>query len=152
MWGDHYETLLNCVKSDECKDKIIDFISSDSNIKNVFIQPCQVKDALQSTKLGKACGHDGLAAEHFIFADGSICVYLSMLYSSMLSHGYLPEEFIKSCTYLGLKTRLETQMIKVITDLSPLYRLAQNFLNVQCLASLKSTCARVTTNLGLRVY
>ena len=41
-------------------------------------------------------------------------------------------------------------MIKVITDLSPLYRLAQNFLNVYCLASLKSTCARVTTNLGLR--
>ena len=21
MWGDHYETLLNCVKSDECKEK-----------------------------------------------------------------------------------------------------------------------------------
>ena len=41
-------------------------------------------------------------------------------------------------------------MIKVITDLSPLYRLAQNFFNVYCLASLKSTCARVTTNLGLR--
>ena len=96
MWGDHYETLLNCVKSDECKGKIIDFLSPDNNIKNVVIQPCQVKEALKSAKLGKACGHDGLAAEHFIFADGSICVYLSMLYTSMLSHGYLPEEFMKS--------------------------------------------------------
>ena len=95
MWGDHYETLLNCVKSDECKGKIIDFLSPDNNIKNVVIQPCQVKEALKSAKLGKACGHDGLAAEHFIFADGSICVYLSMLYTSMLSHGYLPEEFMK---------------------------------------------------------
>ena len=28
--------------------------------------------------------------------EGSICVYLSMLYTSMLSHGYLPEEFMKS--------------------------------------------------------
>ena len=28
--------------------------------------------------------------------------------------------------YLWLKTRLDTQVIKVITDLSPLYRLAQN--------------------------
>ena len=27
------------------------------------------KEALPSAKLGKACGHDGLAAEHFIFAD-----------------------------------------------------------------------------------
>ena len=96
MWGDHYETLLNCVKSDECKGTIIDFLSPDNNIKNVVIQPCQVKEALKSAKLGKACGHDGLAAEHFIFADGSICVYLSMLYTSMLSHGYLPEEFMKS--------------------------------------------------------
>ena len=96
MWGDHYETLLNCVKSDECKGKIIDFLSPENNIKNVVIQPCQVKEALKSAKLGKACGHDGLAAEHFIFADGSICVYLSMLYTSMLSHGYLPEEFMKS--------------------------------------------------------
>ena len=91
----YYETLLNCVKSDEYKDKIIDSLSSDNNIKNVVIQPCQVKEALKSAKLGKACGYDGLAAEHFIFADGSICVYLSMLYSSMLSHGYLPEEFMK---------------------------------------------------------
>ena len=41
-------------------------------------------------------------------------------------------------------------MIKVITDLSPLYRLAQKYLNAYCLASLKSTCARVTTNLGLK--
>ena len=64
--GDHYETLLNCVKSDECKGEIIDFLSSDSNIKNIFIQPCQVKEAVKSAKLGKACGHDGLAAEHLI--------------------------------------------------------------------------------------
>ena len=74
MWGDHHETLLNCVKSDEFNENIIDSLSSDSNIKNVFTQPCQVKDALQSAKLGKACGHDSLAAEHLIFADGNICV------------------------------------------------------------------------------
>ena len=37
MWGDHYETLLNCVKSDECKGKTIDFLSTDGTIKSVFI-------------------------------------------------------------------------------------------------------------------
>ena len=46
--------------------------------------------------------------------------------------------------FLWLKTRLETQVIKVITDLSPLYRLAQTVLSVYCLASLKYTYARVT--------
>ena len=49
MWEDHYETLLSCVKPDECKGKIIDSLSSDS-IKNVFIQPCQVKEALKCAK------------------------------------------------------------------------------------------------------
>ena len=87
------------------RKKIIDFLSSDNNIKNVVIQPCQVKEALKSAKLGKACVHAGLAAEHFIFADGSICVYLSMLYSSMLSHGYLPEEFMKSCIVPLIKNK-----------------------------------------------
>ena len=105
---------------------------------------------MKSAKLGKACGHDGLAAEHVIFADGSICVYLSMLYTSMLSHGYLPEEFMKSFIVPLIKTRLDILVIKEITDLSPLYRLAQKILNAYCLASLKSTCARVTTNLGLK--
>ena len=95
MWGDHYETVLNGFKSDECKGKVIDFIGADGNINNAVTQPCQVNEALKSTKLGKACGHDGLVAEHFIFAAGSICVYLSMLYSRMLSHGHLPDEFMK---------------------------------------------------------
>ena len=88
--------FLNCVKSDGGKGEIIDFLSPDNNIKNAVIQPCQVKESLKSAKLGKACGHDGLAAEHFIFADGSMCAYISMLYTSMLSHEYLPEEFMKS--------------------------------------------------------
>ena len=47
-------------------------------------------------KHGKSCGLDGLAAEHFIFADQVLCVLVSMLYTSMLSHGYLPAEFMLS--------------------------------------------------------
>ena len=57
MWGDHYETLLNCVKLDECKGEIIDFLSPDNTIKNVVIQPSQVEEALKAAKLGQACGH-----------------------------------------------------------------------------------------------
>ena len=71
-------------------------LSPENVIDNVSIQPSQVKEALKSAKQGKSCGHAGLAAEHFIFADESICLYLSMLYSSMMSRGYLPEEFMKS--------------------------------------------------------
>ena len=38
-------------------------------------------DALKSTKTGKACGVNGLAAEHFIHADPIIHVYLSLLFN-----------------------------------------------------------------------
>ena len=74
-----------------------------------------------------------------------------MLYSSMLSHGYLPEEFIKSFIVPLIKNKTgDTSDKGNYRPVAILYRLAQNFLNVYCLASLKSICARVTTNLGLR--
>ena len=92
-----------------------------------------------------------MAAEHFIFADGSISVYLSMLYTSMLSHGYLPEEFTKSFIVPLIKNKTgdtsdkgNYRHVAIVSACSKLV------LNVYCLASFKSTCARVTTNLGLR--
>ena len=33
---------------------------------------------LISSKLFKVCGHDGLAADHFVIADGSINLYISI--------------------------------------------------------------------------
>ena len=45
MWGNHYETLLNCIKLDEYKGKSIDFLRADNHITKVCIQPCQVKEA-----------------------------------------------------------------------------------------------------------
>jgi hypothetical protein len=98
MWKEHYESILNSFMSDQHRDHFMDHINCEAEIVSdpVSIRPCQVKDALKDLKHGKSCGHDGLAAEHFKFADDSICVYLSMLYSSMLTHGHLPVDFMKS--------------------------------------------------------
>ena len=63
------------------------------------------KDALKSVKLAKSCGHDGLAAENFIFADTIICVQLSLLFSNMLMHGFLPNEFMKSLIVPLIKSK-----------------------------------------------
>ena len=41
-------------------------------------------------------GVDGLAAEHFIYADERIHVILSILFNCNISHGYLPFEFMKT--------------------------------------------------------
>ena len=47
-------------------------------------------------KLGKSCGVDGLSAEHFMYAGNYVKAYLSILFTSFISHGYLPDGFMKS--------------------------------------------------------
>ena len=43
-----------------------------------------------------ASGVDGLAAEHFLYADRYIYVYLSLLFNSFMYRGYLPAKFMKT--------------------------------------------------------
>ena len=54
---------------------------------------------------GKACGVDGLAAEHFIYADERIHVILSILFNYFISHGYLPSEFMKTAIVMSIKNK-----------------------------------------------
>ena len=55
-----------------------------------------VAAGLKATKCGKACGVDGLTAEHFIHADESILSILSILFNSFFIHVFFPESFMKS--------------------------------------------------------
>ena len=58
---------------------------------------------LKSIKLGKAAGLDGLAAEHFVYSHKIISVHLSLLFTGLLSHGYLPAALMKSVIVSILK-------------------------------------------------
>ena len=55
-----------------------------------------ITNSFKHLKGGKASGVDGLAAEHFLYADRHIYVYLSLLFNSFMYHGYLPAEFMKT--------------------------------------------------------
>ena len=57
------------------------------------------------TKLGKSAGIDGLAAEHFIYSHTSITVHLSLLFSCMLTHGCIPDAFMKTLLIPMLKNK-----------------------------------------------
>ena len=54
----------------------------------IFASP----DNLKAVKLGKAAGIDSLSAEHFVCAHIVIIVHLSLLFTSMLTHGQMPAE------------------------------------------------------------
>ena len=56
-----------------------------------------VKNAIDKLKCGKACGKDGLSAEHFIRSDRRIIILLSIFfYNRVIFHGYLPDDFMKT--------------------------------------------------------
>ena len=55
-----------------------------------------VQNAIDKMKSGKACGNDGLSAEHFIHSDRRITILLSIFYNRVISHGHLPDDFMKT--------------------------------------------------------
>ena len=77
MWQDHYQSLLNSVKSMEHKTSVTNTLSSIEN-ESIEIRPIDIVNALKSVNKGKACEVDGLAAEHFIYSDERIHVILSI--------------------------------------------------------------------------
>ena len=60
-----------------------------------LFSPVDVFKALKNTKTGKASGVDGLATEHFIYANPIIHVYLSLLFNYFISLCYLTRNFMK---------------------------------------------------------
>ena len=73
-----------------------------------------IVNALKSVNKGKACGIDGLAVEHFIYADERSHVILSILFNCFISYGYLPSEFMKTLLSLFLRTRQVILVTKTI--------------------------------------
>ena len=66
------------------------------NDNDIHITSCMVQNAIDKLKSGKACRNDRLSAEHFIHADRRITTLLSMFYTSVISHGHLPDDFMKT--------------------------------------------------------
>ena len=93
MWKTHYESLLNSVQSCDLKAEV----SSKTGCTRKF-SIASITNLFKHLKGGKASGVDGLAAEHFLYADHHIYVYLSLLFNSFMYHGYLPAEFMKTAS------------------------------------------------------
>ena len=72
---------------------------------SISITPFNILDALKSIKCGKSCGVDGISAEHFVFAHSRIHVLLSLLFSAFITHGYLPDMFIKTAIVPNIKNK-----------------------------------------------
>lgn len=105
MWKDHYINLFNssAIKNSVDKDNIFvsnyiskmsDDISNDN--EHCCVKPEEVLNSIHSLKCGKAAGHDDICPEHIKFASNLISVLLSICFTSCITHGYLPQDMIKT--------------------------------------------------------
>ena len=89
MWKNHYENLLNCVNNTEHRNTVL-AKCADLSCSMYVCSPTEVSAAIKHLKPGKSSGPDGLSAEHFIYSHNSISVLLSMLFTCIINHGYMP--------------------------------------------------------------
>ena len=109
LWQDHFSTLLNSVRNNESKTYVCESIRHGlSHADTVVIIAPIVRECLKSIKLGKAAGIDSLAAEYFVYSHNIISVHLSLLFTDLLSHGYLPAALMKSASVPMLKRHIKT--------------------------------------------
>lgn len=69
--------------------------------KNGYDQHCvvsssSVADAISRLKRGKGDGNTGLTTDHFMHACPELCVYVSFLFTGLLTHGSLPTDMVTS--------------------------------------------------------
>ena len=119
LWQDHFSTLLNSVPNIDSKEFVCENIEHGvSDISMAVVSTSDVLDSLKAVKLGKAAGIDGLSAEHFVCAHTSVSVHLSLLFTSMLSHGRMPAGLMKTAIVPILKkTGKVILVIRTIIDL-----------------------------------
>ena len=81
LWQDHFSALLNSVQNEGFKPFVCESIDRDMhNEDNIVIIAPDVRECLKTIKLGKAAGLDGLAAEHFFFAQYYLCTFVLIIY------------------------------------------------------------------------
>jgi hypothetical protein len=77
------------------KQDVLDNIKVSKDTINKFSY-IDVKNAVNVLKLGKSAGMDNLSSEHFRYASDRLCILFSLLFNSMLTHGFLPSHMMDS--------------------------------------------------------
>ena len=95
MWNGHYSQLLNCVKGDTHKSDVLDATNLISGECDMFNHN-DVKSAVASLSVNKACGIDSLSAEHLLYASPEIHTLLAICFNAFIVHGFFPSSLTDS--------------------------------------------------------
>ncbi len=105
MWRGHYNTLLNssCANSD--KDVVCDSFTNLCFSQRMYVTVDEVLELIQKLPNGKSAGKDGLNSESLKYADVLISVLLSICFTCMFKHSYMPPALLESIIVPLVKNR-----------------------------------------------
>ena len=78
------------------QDKVTTQLYDTTYFQNFNFTVTEITKSIESLKTGKANGPDGLSAEHFKLCGNRLAVLLSLVFTSMSSHCFIPENCMKS--------------------------------------------------------
>lgn len=96
MWYSYYKDLLNSTNNNDTrmKDKVL------NKLKHIqkcdLFTPADIADAVKKLKKETSPGMDGISSEHLLYAHQDICTPICVLFNSMLTHNYLPPNFMST--------------------------------------------------------
>ena len=93
MWQYHFLELLNSVHDTSWKSFAWEYVDAMLPDSRISVISCDVSE-FEKVKYGKSEGIDGLAAEHFVYSHERISVYLTLLFTNMLTHRCLLDAFM----------------------------------------------------------
>jgi hypothetical protein len=102
MWASHFSSLFNSTSCEAHKVSVLNSIENrlrsqaPNIVSDATITTREVADAIRGLSRGKSSGPDGLSAEHFLSAPGTLPCFLSMAFNCSVAHGYLPSVIMKS--------------------------------------------------------
>jgi len=101
LFADKYEDLYTCVSYDEAdmmalRSEINGMVNLNASVGDSIISYTEVLDAASTLKDNKSDGNTGMMSDHIIPACDNLFIHISFMFSSMVMHGALSDDFFVS--------------------------------------------------------
>ena len=107
MWKDHFSDILNSVRNDSKKQSIREKIQCIGASEEIKVDPGEIELFIKELPLSKSPGLDEISNEHLKYSSHRITTLLALLFESILIHGFLPQNMIKSAITPIVKDKTE---------------------------------------------
>ena len=105
LWRDHYESLLNDTTHHNEKADVLQSFNNICSHAGMYVTMSEVLEVVKDLPNRKSSGLDGLNGESLKYADPLLCLLLSICYTCMFKHSYMPQSMINSIIVPLVKNR-----------------------------------------------